>query len=874
MLTGEIRAAFVDFFTERGHTPRPSASLIPTDPTLLLTGAGMVPFKPYFLGEEPAPWPRAVSIQKCVRTVDIDLIGTTTRHLTMFEMLGNFSFGDYFKERAIRFSYDFITGPLGVDPDRLWFTVYETDDEAAEVWLDGIGVPPARLQRGGEDNFWQMGVAGPCGPASEIFIDRGPDYGPEGGPIGGGEERYVELWNLVFMQNIQDEPYNVVGDLPAKSIDTGTGLERLAMVLQDKKDVFEVDAVWAVLRRAGEALGVAYGEAEETDVMLRMVADHARASAFLIGDRVTPANEGRGYIVRRLIRRAVRSAWQMGGEGMIMPALAEATAGVMAGAYPELASNLDFILEVTEREEGRFRRTLSAGAGRLEEALSRVPEGGLLDGAEAFRLHDTYGFPIHLTEEMAAERGRGVDADGFAAEMSRQRARAKSAWKGGAAAVRSETYLRVLDEVGPTGFVGYERDRVRAKVTAIMADGELIPEAPPGREVEVFLDRSPFYAEAGGQVGDRGRLEGEGVSFAVSDTQAAVPALHGHRGRAASGGLTVGCEVEARIDAPRRDRIRKAHTGTHLLHWALRETLGEHVHQAGSLVEDGRFRFDFNHFAPLAPEEIREMEEEVNRRIADNHRVSTLETDKDQAEEMGALAFFGDKYGERVRVVTVGDFSVELCGGTHVGTCGEVGPLLILSESSIGSNLRRAEALTGMSAYRHLREVRDGLADVGRTLGVGPSEVPARVRALAERAEEMAARLKEQEQSGRSQRAAELAGRARRTNGTPWVVAGLEDQPPDALREVGAGVRDRLGSGVVALGARNGGKGGLVALVSKDLAEAGVSAAELAAPGARVLGGGGSRDPELSQAGGPRGEKMAEALEAVREEVVRRLSAL
>ncbi len=874
MLTGDIRRSFVDFFAERGHTPRPSASLIPTDPTLLLTGAGMVPFKPYFLGEEPAPWPRAVSIQKCVRTVDIDLIGSTTRHLTMFEMLGNFSFGDYFKEQAIRFSYDFITGPLGVDPDRLWFTVYETDDEASGIWLDGIGVPPERLQRGGRDNFWQMGVAGPCGPASEIFIDRGPDYGPEGGPLGGGEERYVELWNLVFMQNIQDEPYRVVGDLPAKSIDTGTGLERLAMVLQDKKDVFEVDAVWAVVRRAGEALGVSYGEAEETDAALRMVADHARAATFLIGDRVTPANEGRGYIVRRLLRRAVRNAWRLGGEGMIMPALAETTAGVMAEAYPELTSNLDFILEVTEREEGRFRRTLSAGAGRLEEALSLVPEGGLLDGAEAFRLHDTYGFPIHLTEEMAAERGRGVDVDGFAEEMSKQRARAKSAWKGGAAAARTEIYLRVLDEIGPTGFVGYERERAGARVLAILAEGEPVSSVPEGREAEVFLDRSPFYAEAGGQVGDRGRLEGEGASFAVSDTQATVPALHGHRGRAAAGGLAVGQEVEARIDAPRRDRIRKAHTGTHLLHWALREAIGEHVHQAGSLVEDGRLRFDFNHFAALSPGQVREVEDEVNSRIMDNHRVSTLETSKDRAEEMGALAFFGDKYGERVRVVTVGDFSVEFCGGTHVGACGEVGPLLVTSESSIGSNLRRMEALTGMSAYRYLHALRDDLAAAGRTLGAGLSEVPERVRALAERAEEMASRLKEQAQSGRSQRAAELAGRARTTNGRSWVVAGLEEQPPDSLRAVAAGVRDRLGSGVVVLGAQNGGKGGLAALVSKDLVEAGVSAAELAQPGARVLGGGGSRDPELSQAGGPHGEKMAEALEAIRDEVVRRLSDL
>lgn len=876
MLTSDIRRAFVDFFTERGHTPRPSASLIPTDPTLLLTGAGMVPFKPYFLGEEAAPWPRAVSIQKCVRTVDIDLIGTTTRHLTMFEMLGNFSFGDYFKEDAIRFSYDFITGPLGVDPDCLWFTVYETDDEAAEIWLDGIGVPPHRLQKGGRDNFWQMGVAGPCGPASEIFIDRGPDYGPEGGPIGGGEERFVELWNLVFMQNIQDQPYNVVGDLPAKSIDTGTGLERLAMVLQGKKDVFEVDAVWAVLRRAGELLGVSYGESAEADAVLRMVADHARASAFLIGDRVTPANEGRGYIVRRLIRRAVRNAWQLGGEEMIMPALAETTAGVMAEAYPELASSLHFILEVTEREEARFRRTLSAGAGRLEEALSRIPEGGQLDGAEAFRLHDTYGFPIHLTEEIAAERGRGVDAAGFETEMSNQRARAKAAWKGGAAAARAETYLRVLDEAGPTLFVGYEAERAGAKVTAIMAEGELVRSAPAGREVEVFLDRSPFYAEAGGQVGDIGRLTAEegAATVEVSDTQAAVPSLHGHRGRVAAGELAVGQEVEALIDSPRRDRIRKAHTGTHLLHWALRETLGDHAHQAGSLVEDGRLRFDFNHFAALAPEELREVEESANRRIVDNHRVSTLETSKDRAEEMGALAFFGDKYGERVRVVTVGDFSVEFCGGTHVGACGEVGPLLLTSESSIGSNLRRVEALTGMSAYRYLRKLRDGLADAGRTLGVGLAEIPARVRALAERAEELVSQLEQRDKTGRSQLAAELAGRARETNGTAWVVAKLGDRPPGELRAVGAGVRDRLGSGVVALGAAHNGKGGLVALVTKDLAAAGVSAAELVLPGAKLLGGGGSPDPELSQAGGPHGEKLAEALDAVREQVGRRLSEL
>lgn len=872
MQANAIRRAFIDFFVEREHTVRPSASLIPTDPTLLVTNAGMVPFKPYFLGEEPAPWPRAVSIQKCVRTVDIDIIGTTARHLTMFEMLGNFSFGDYFKEQAIRYAYDFVTGPLGLDPELLWYTVHETDDEAEQIWIDGIGVPADRVQRGGKDNFWQMGVPGPCGPASEIFIDRGPVYGPPGGPIGGGEDRYVELWNLVFMQNIQNEPYHVVGDLPARSIDTGTGLERLAMVLQGVDTLFEVDCVQDVLSDASRLLRLRYGDAERVDVALRLLADHARAATFLIGDRVMPGNEGRGYVVRRLIRQAVRHAWQLGSKELIMPPLAEVTMDVMAEAYPDLTSNREFILHVFEREESQFRRTLSTGIRMLDEALEGTEKGSVVSGSLAFRLHGTYGFPIHLTREIVTEQQRRLDIEGFEAEMAVQRARAKAAWKGGEEAVRFESYKRVLDAIGPTEFLGYRQEAAPARVLAMIRQGEPVDRAEAGQVVEVFLDRTPFYAEGGGQMGDIGIIESPSGRVEVGDTQATVVGLHGHRGKVTKGFIQNGQEVDTRIDGPRRDRIRKSHTGTHVLHWALREVLGDHANQAGSLVEDGRLRFDFSHFAAVSSQELSEVEALVNRKVVDNHSVGTVETTKDEAEAMGALAFFGDKYGDRVRVVSVGDFSVEFCGGTHVSMSAEIGPLLVTSESSIGSNLRRVEALSGMAAYDHARQVLDSLADVARFLGVPLGDVPARVRRLADRADKLASEMGRLEQRARSDLAGHLAGRSERAGDTSWLVAHLDDHPPAALREVGVQVRDRLGSGVVVLGSKVDGKGALLGVVSRDLVERGVSAADIVLVGARILGGGGSRDPELSQAGGPEGAKVEAALDAIREAVSRRLA--
>jgi alanyl-tRNA synthetase len=839
-----IRKAFVDFFAERDHEVRPSASLIPVDPTLLLTNAGMVQFKPYFLGQEPAPWPRAVSVQKCVRTIDIDIIGTTKRHLSFFEMLGNFSFGDYFKETAIPYGYEFCTEVLGLDPERMWYTVYETDDEAAEIWVDSVGVPPERVQRGGKDHFWQMGVPGPCGPCSEIFWDRGPEHGEDGGPIEGGEDRFIEIWNLVFMQNIQDEPYHVIGDLPAKSIDTGMGLDRIAAVMQGADSVFGIDTTSHVLGAAERETGIRYGQGGPSDVSLRILADHARTVTFLIGDGVIPSNEGRGHVLRRVLRRAVRHAWQHGGE------------------------------RVATREEERFRRTLQSGHQLLDTELT---EGaGRLSGATAFRLHDTFGFPIELTAEIAAERGVEVDMEGFEAEMAVQRERARSAWKGGVSAAAEVTYHSILDSHGPTDFLGYEEERSTARILAIQVGEDLVEEVEEGDLAEVFLDRTPFYAESGGQVGDIGLIETETGALAVFDTKHALQGLHGHRGRLERGTLRVGQTATAVSDSPRREAIRKSHTGTHVLHWALRDVLGDHAGQAGSLVEAGRLRFDFSHFGQVPGEDLVVIEAEANRRLIANHQVTTIVTTKEEATEMGALAFFGDKYGDTVRVVKVGDFSTEFCGGTHTSTSAQVGPLVLLGESSIGSNLRRVEALTGVSAYEHLADLRQALTTAGHLLKTGnPEEVPVRLEQLLSRVNGLEKQLETIQSQRRGSVAQELAGGASTVGETRLVVAQTDEVDPSGLRLIALGVKDRVGSpGVVILGAPSGSKGALVAIVTDDLVTRGVSAAELISKSAAELGGGGSRDPGLAQAGGPNGSRLGVAIELAREEAERALRAL
>ena len=873
MDSNQIRTLFTSFFEEKGHVVRPSASLIPVDPTLLLTNAGMVPFKPYFLGEEPAPFDRATTVQKVVRTVDIDIIGTTQRHLSFFEMLGNFSFGDYFKEEAIAWAYELVTERLGLDPERLWYTVHETDDEAEQIWIDQVGVPAARVQRGGKDNFWQMGVPGPCGPCSEIFWDKGDEYGAPGGPIVGGEDRFLEIWNLVFMQNIQDEPYHVIGDLPAKSIDTGMGLDRVAVVMQGVSSVFDIDTTRHIRDVASAYTGLTYGENEFHDVSLRILADHARAVTFLIGDGVIPSNDGRGYVLRRLLRRAVRHAWQYGGERLVFPDLVQATVDVMGDWYTELQAKKDFITQVVTREEERFRRTLESGHQLLDLELG--DHEATLSGSTAFKLHDTYGFPIELTREIAAERGVTVDSLGFEEEMTAQRKRARDAWKGGDDVAALEIYRSVLEVAGLTDFVGYEQESAHGQVLAIVADGETIDRAEEGRAVEVFLSRSPFYAESGGQVGDTGVIETETGTGSVRDTQHALQGLHGHRLEVESGFIAVGQQATAVIDSPRREAIRKSHTGTHVLHWALRDVLGEHARQAGSLVEPGRVRFDFSHFAQVAPQELADVEAEVNQRLIDNARVETTVTTKEQAEKMGALAFFGDKYGETVRVVRVGEYSIELCGGTHTHSSAQVGPLLVTSESSIGSNLRRLEALTGMAAYQRIAEVRESMDHAGQLLKVGAPEVPARVEALLARVSGLEKELDTIRAQKRGELAEELASSPSKIGDASLVVAGAGDLDANALRQLALGIRDRLGGrSVVVVGSEHAGKGVLIGLVSKDLMQAGVSAAGLIADAARELGGGGSNDPELAQAGGQHGGRLPQALDLAREAAERALGGL
>ena len=863
MDSNEIRRVFVDFFAAREHTIVPSASLIPLDPTLLVTGAGMVPFKAYMLGEEPPPYPRAVSVQKVGRTSDIDIIGTTQRHLSFFEMLGNFSFGDYFKEEAIAWAYELITDSYGIDPERLWYTVHISDDEAAGIWIDGVGVPPERVQRLDRENFWQMGVPGPAGPSSEIFFDKGAEFGQDGGPAV-DDERHMELWNLVFMQNIQDEPYHFIGDLPAKNIDTGASLERFATVLQGVPSVFDTDLIRPVLAAAEGYTGVGYGAAERTDVSLRIMADHGRMVTFLIGDKVVPSNEGRGYVLRRLIRRTVRHAFLLGADDLIMPPLVSSTVDVMGQAYPELATQEEAIIRMVTREEEQFRRTLRAGHQLLDDALVELEPGATLSGETAFKLHDTFGFPRELTEEIVAERGYTVDLSDFDRMMGEQQERARAAYRGGDQAAISDAYRALLDGVEPTEFIGYDQESGSGRVLSIVSEGEQVESAEEGRPVELFLDRTPFYAESGGQIGDSGRMVSPTGTIKVSDTQFALPGLHGHLGVVATGTVSVGQDLAVTIDRERRERIRKNHTGTHLLHYALRDIVGDHVHQAGSLVADERLRFDFSHFTALQPEELRDVESLSNRRVIDNDQVTTIETSKEEAEAMGALAFFGDKYGEEVRVVVTGDYSTEFCGGTHVPTTGQVGPLIVISEGSVAANTRRIEAVTGTAAYEYLAKLRRDLEDAAGALGTQPARLVEAAQAMALNSKDLAARIEQFEQEARGSAAADLLDQVEELDGRSILIARQDELSGDALRALAFQVRDRLPSGIGVLGSVVDGKGAIIAFVSDDLVEEGVSAGEVIQEAARTLGGGGSRDPSLAQAGGPQGDRIDEALVAAR----------
>ena len=863
----DLRKAFEGFFASKAHTVVPSASLIPHDPTVLFTVAGMVPFKPYFVGDEAAPFKRAVTVQKCTRAGgkhnDLDEVGRTKRHLVFFEMMGNFSFGDYFKSDAIPWAWELVTEVFGFDGDRLWITVHESDDEAEQIWHEVVGVPMSRIQRlGDEDNFWQMGDAGPCGPCSEIHIDRGPAFGPEGGPLHDPHgDRYMEFWNLVFMQYNQSKDGSRT-PLPKPSIDTGAGLERILALMQGTDSVWETDVLFPMIESAQSLTSKKYkiGDYDDRDSFsLRVLAEHARSSMMLVNDGVFPSNENRGYVLRRIIRRAVRHAYLLGTEKLVMPTLAETAISVMSGAYPDLLANKDFIVNVLSREEERFRQTLKTGLTILEGELSAGAK--TMSGTTAFTLHDTYGFPIELTQEIAGERSVLVDVAGFSKEMQEQRDRAKSARKGSSvSAATVDSYREVMEQFGTTNFVGYVSNQCEATVLAVLQNVE----AGPGI-VEVFLDVSPFYAESGGQVGDTGTIRTESGEVQVLDTTFALPGLRRHTCSIVSGDIEVGQSAKASINVVARDATRRNHTATHMLHWALRQVLGEHVKQAGSHVSPDRLRFDFSHYAPVSASEIEEIERLTNEQLIANGPVRAYETSKDEATAAGAIAFFGDKYGDIVRVLEAG-VSVELCGGTHVGALGDIGMVKVVTESSIGSNLRRIEAVTGANAVEYVLAHHRTLTAAASLLGAQPSELVSAIQRKIDENKALGEELRSLRSAQATSRASEMAASAQ--DGV--VVSRVDGVTPNDLRELALAIRQNAAIKVVVLGGvTDTGGVALVATVSSDVS---VAAGDLIRDAAKAVGGGGGGKGDIATAGGKDPSAIDAALELARSAVAKVLS--
>jgi alanyl-tRNA synthetase len=854
-----LRQVWKDYWAARDHALVASSSLIPTHPSApMFTNAGMIQFVPYFLGEERPPFtpPRATSIQKCVRAGgkhnDLDAIGRSLRHLSFFEMLGNFSFGDYFKHEAIAWAWEFTTGTLGIDGNRVWATVHVSDDEAEEIWHKEVGLPRERIQRLDKDNFWEMGETGPCGPSSELFYDFGPEHGPEGGPANpAAESRFIEFWNLVFMQYFRDASGSL-SPLPSKHVDTGAGLERIVGLLRGSPSLFECDILSQLVVSASELTGHRLGDSQQGDVALRLIADHCRSMAFLIADGVIPSNEDRGYVLRRIIRRAIRFAYLLGRRSRITPLMADHVIDVMGDVYPELSEHRDLMVRILDREEEQFSKTLQTGLGILESELERLPEGGVLPGQLAFTLHDRYGFPLEVTTEIVAERGMTVDTDGFAQHMAGQRSRGRAAKKRTGIDERHGEYQGLLDAFGPTVFTGRDEYVSDAKVLAVL----------PGDDgMEVFLDRTPFYAEQGGQVGDTGVLirKSDGARFEVSDTVYAVPGLHLYKiaGTQGSTGLASGDEVAARIDADRREAIRRNHTGTHLLHWALREVLGSHVRQQGSLVAPDRLRFDFSHFEPVTPEQLATAENLVNREILGNGSVRHYETSQQEALEKGAIAFFGEKYGERIRVLEAGSHSIELCGGTHVNALGQIGSLKIISEGSIGSNLRRVEAVTGLGTIELIRRTEQTLAQVASDTGVPVAQVDVSVRKRLADLKRLQADNRQLQQRLEQVTVRDLAAHA--SNGI--LVSRVDADDVNALRSLAIATARQTGLKAVILGAvTSGGKPAVAAAVEPG---AGLDAGQVLDPVSRIIGGGHGRQSDIAVAGGRDASRLGTALDEV-----------
>ena len=899
MESAEIARRFLAYFSERGHTVVPSASVIADDPTLLLVNAGMQPFKPYFLGQASPPFRRATSAQKCIRTPDIEEVGKTTRHGTFFQMLGNFSFGDYFKEQAIPFAWELLTTPerdggFGFPEDRLWATVYHDDDEAARIWRDVVGVPESRIQRRGmADNFWSMGVPGPCGPCSEIYYDRGPDYGRDGGPES-DEDRYLEVWNLVFMQYLRGEGagkegWPILGELPSRNIDTGMGLERMAAILQGVDNIYEIDTLWKVLDRAAELTEQKYGRDHRVNVSLRVVADHVRTAVMMVADGVLPSNEGRGYVLRRILRRSIYNlrllaGGQRGGgsDGRYLHELADTAIGAMADQFPELRIEAPRIVGVIDAEESTFLSTLRTGSAIFDAAVGETKRRGTtsLSGEQAFQLHDTYGFPIDLTLEMAGEQGLAVDEDGFRRLMAQQRQRAKQDSldkKTGNADI--SVFAGLLAKSGPVVFTGYDEVTGEAAVAGLLAGGVSVPAAGQGTEVEVILDRTPFYAEGGGQLADTGLIRvasapgAAGGEVEVRDVQAPVPGLIVHRGVVTSGEVVVGALAEAIVDTQRRRAISRSHTATHMVHRAIRGALGDAAAQAGSENAPGRLRFDFTASGAVPVAVLRDVEDEVNQVLIDDLEVRAFVTPIDEARSMGAIALFGEKYGDEVRVVEVGSYSRELCGGTHVAHSGQLGLIKILGESSIGTGVRRVEALVGTDAFRYLARESVLVSQLTEQLKTRREDLPDRVAALVSRVRDAERDLERVRSAQILGAAAELAEGAEDVGPVALVIHQVPDgTSADDIRKLALDVRGRLPqqrAAAVVIAGVPADRPAVVVAVNEPGRALGLAAGALVRTAAQALGGGGGGRDDIAQGGGaPQGDRagqaISEAFDAVR----------
>ena len=886
MLSQEISKRWIEFFEKRGHTVVPSASLISNEPGAMFTIAGMVPFIPYFLGRETPPFSRATSVQKCIRTLDIEEVGKTARHGTFFQMAGNFSFGDYFKEKAIPFAYELLTtsqeeGGYGLDPERLWVTIYEGDDEAFDIWTKTVGFPEERIQRMGmKENYWSTGQPGPAGPDSEIFYDRGPAYGKEGGPAA-DDDRYIEIWNLVFMQYQRGEgrgkdDFEILGELPKKNIDTGMGVERMALLLQGVENFYETDQVRPVLDAASELSGKKYHGAEspedegyENDVRMRVVADHIRSSLMLIADGVTPSNEGRGYILRRLMRRAIRAMRLLGVTEPCLPVLFPASRDAMKGAFPYVAEDFERISRIAYAEEKAFLHTIETGTERLEEAVAHAKSsGGAVSGAEAFALHDTYGFPIDLTLEMAAEAGVKVDEAAFRSLMEEQRTRAQADAKAKKGAFADLSELRKLVDERASIFTGYDELRTETNLRAILVDGVSVPAAKAGDKVEIVLDETPFYAEGGGQAADTGVISGNGFVIDVQDVQQPVKGLSVHRAIVREGEVTPNVPVVAQVDVQRRRDGEKAHSGTHIVHAALHQVLGKEATQRGSFNKEGYLRFDFAWGEGLSEAAKQEVEEVANTAIRDNFQVIAREMPLDEAKALGAMSLFGEKYGNVVRMVEIGgDFSRELCGGTHVGSSAEIGSLTLLTEQSVGSGNRRVEALVGLDSFNHLAAERTLVNQLTGMMKVQSSAE------LPEKLAQTLAKLKAAEKELATLRRAQLQAEAGKLLEQAVTIGDVRvlthhagELSANDVRDLALDLRGRFGSdaAVVAVTGVNNGRPVILVATNEGAREAGVKAGALVRVAAGVLGGGGGGKDDVAQGGGQDATKVNEALDAIR----------